>query len=125
MRNPDNVVKVNTKLKDFFKVWLMFLKPYHRLTDRQIDVAASFLYHRYDLSKKITDTELLDKEVLSESVRREVREECDITPSHFLVTISALKKSGFISDNKLNPRYIPSLKSDKGNYFMLLYFQVE
>lgn len=127
IRNPDNVVSISTNRKDFFKVWLTFLSPFHNMTGRQIDVASMFLYFWYQMTNGEVDSKI-DSRVLNECIRKKVREECDITPSHFLVTISALKKKGFLKDGGINPRYIPSLKMEadkkEGNYFLMLYFQI-
>lgn len=123
--NPNNVVSIQTNLKDFFKVWLTFLSPYHHMTGRQIDVASMFLYFWHKLSLGNPE---VDPEVLNECVRKKVREECNITPPHFLVTMSALRKKGFIKDKGINPRYIPSLRLDpdkaENDYVMMLYFQI-
>ena len=43
---------------EFFKCWFIFLRPLHHLTDREIDVIASFTKHRYELSKVIIDSSL-------------------------------------------------------------------
>jgi len=58
---PDRVIMPTISLNDFFKNWLIFLRPYHELTDRQIDLAASFLKKRYELSKDITNESYLMK----------------------------------------------------------------
>ena len=44
----NNVVRVNTtNVKDFFVKWFVFLKPFHNLTNKEIDVMATFLKYRY------------------------------------------------------------------------------
>ena len=46
----NNVVRVNTtNVKDFFVKWFVFLKPFHNLTNKEIDVMATFLKYRYEL----------------------------------------------------------------------------
>jgi hypothetical protein len=79
----NNVVRIPTSLNDFFKYWLEFLKPFHSLTDREIDVAASFIKKRFELSFKINDSEILDQILMSEDTKRKIREECDISSAHF------------------------------------------
>ena len=70
---------------EFFKCWFIFLRPLHHLTDREIDVIASFTKHRYELSKVLTDSSLLDTVLMSEETKRKVREDCNITLAHFQV----------------------------------------
>jgi len=112
MFKPSSVVRVTTDLNDFFKKWLIFLKPYHELTERQIDLAAAFLKARYELSKVISDEAILNENVMSESTRRKVREECGITLAHFQVMMGDLRKHKFFEDGKINPRYIPNLDKE-------------
>ena len=45
MNKPNNVVKVPATIGiDLFKKWFVFLKPFHGLTDREIDIIAYVLY---------------------------------------------------------------------------------
>ena len=118
---PGNVLPLSTTMDKLFKNWLTFLKPIHSLTDREIDVAAAFVKQRYLLSKAISDDAILHKVVMSEDTKRAVREECKVTPAHFQVIISTLRKQGIIVDNKLAPRYIPRIYEDeKGNLSLQL-----
>ena len=56
MKKANNVVRIPTSLQEnFFKYWFLFLKPFHNLTNREIDVIASFAKNRYELSKFIKD----------------------------------------------------------------------
>lgn len=121
---PDNVIALPTSLEDgnFFRLWVEFLKPLHHLTDREMDVITAFLKKRYELSKSITDNTILDKYLVSEEIKREIREDCNITLAHFQVVMGKLKKSGVFVDGNINPKFIPNLKMDKGNLQMLLYF---
>lgn len=43
----DSVIRVPTTLDGFFRYWFEFLKPFHQLTEREIDVASAFIKHRY------------------------------------------------------------------------------
>ena len=102
MIKPNAVVRIPTTLDNFFKQWLIFLKPFHGLTDRQIDIAAVFLKQRYELSKVISDEKLLDENVMSESTKKQVREECNITLPHFQVIMGDLKRHKFLINGIIN-----------------------
>jgi hypothetical protein len=43
----DNVIRIPTTLDNLFKHWLDFLKPFHNLTEREMDVAATIIKHRH------------------------------------------------------------------------------
>lgn len=118
---PNNVITVPTTLgTDFFKWWCIFLRPFVNLTNREIDVISCFLKHRWELSKHITDSALLDTMLMSEDTKKKVLEECHITQQHFYVVMSNLKKNKVITDNVINPRLIPNVRVDDNGVFQLL-----
>lgn len=125
-KGVDNVVRIPCKLDYFFfKMWFMFLQPFHHLTEREMEVATSFVKQRYELSKVVSDNDILDKLVMSEDTKRKVREECNITLPHFQVIMGKLRKNNIIIDNKLNPRYIPRITEENGSFKLMLLFDFQ
>lgn len=123
---PNNIIRIPTSLSvNFFKLWLMFLEPFHRLTKREIDVAASFVKQRYELSKVIKDSEILDRVTMSEDTKKKVREECNITLPHFQVILGKLRKNKVIVDGKINPKFIPNINADNDAFQLLLLFELK
>ena len=118
----DNVVRIPCKVNsNFFRHWFQFLTPFHHLTDREMEVAASLVKHRYELSKVILDNDVLDKVVMSEDTKAKVREECEISLAHFQVIMGKLKKNGVLIGNRINPRYIPKINNE-GNFKLMFLF---
>lgn len=125
-KGVDNVVRIPCKLDySFFKMWFMFLQPFHHLTEREMEVATSFVKQRYELSKVVSDNDILDKLVMSEDTKRRVREECNITLPHFQVIMGKLRKNNIIIDGKLNPRYIPRVIEENGSFKLMLLFDFQ
>jgi hypothetical protein len=124
---PNNIVTVPTSLeKDFFKWWCVFLRPFINLTNREIDVMASFLKQRWELSKYISDPGILDTMLMSEDTKNKVQEECNITSQHLYVVMSNLRKNKVITGNSINPRLIPNVrKEDNGTFQLLIMFKDE
>lgn len=121
MKKPNNIVRIPCSLdKSFFRLWFKFLEPFHKLTDREIDVITSFVKQRYGLSKVIKDNEILDKVTMSEDTKKKVREECNITLPHFQVIMGKLRKNKVIVDGKINPRFIPNIDEETGAFQLLL-----
>lgn len=118
----DSVIKIPTTLDDFFRYWFEFLKPFHQLTGREIDVATALVKQRYKLGKVITDNNILDKVVMSEDTRKLVREECKLSLPHFQVIMGKLKKHKVIIDSRINPKFIPNVIEENGNFQLLLLF---
>lgn len=125
MGKINNIIRIPTSIStSFFRFWFEFLKPFHNLTDREMQVASSFLKRRYELSKVIQDEDILDKVVMSEDTKKRVREECNISLPHFQVIMGKLRKSKVIVDNKINRRFIPNISDDKGSFRLLLNFEL-
>lgn len=118
---PNNILKVPTAPGiDFFKWWCIFLRPFIKLTGREVEVIASFLNQRWELSKKISDPAILDTMIMSEATKNKVIEECKITHQHFYVVMSNLRKNKVIIGNTINPRLVPNIRKDDDGCFQLL-----
>lgn len=125
-KKANNVARIPTSLDGrFFKYWFEFLHPFHKLTDREMDVIASFVKHRYELSKVIKDNDILDKVTMSEDTKRKVREECSMTLPHFQVIMGKLRKSKVIIDGRINPKFIPNIDEESGNFRLMLLFDLK
>ena len=125
-RKANNVIRIPTSLDGkFFEYWFKFLRPFHNLTDREIDVIASFTKHRYELSKVIKDDNLLETVLMSEETKRKVREDCGITLAHFQVIMGKLRKNKVIVDNKINPILIPKLDENSESLQLLVLFPIK
>ena len=126
MKKPNNIVRVPCSLSgSFFRHWFKFLEPFHKLTEREIDVITSFVKQRYELSKVIKDNEILDKVTMSEDTKKKVREECNITLPHFQVIMGKLRKNKVIIDGKINPRFIPNIDEETDTFQLLLLFELK
>lgn len=121
----DNVIRIPTSQKKFFRFWFEFLKPFHKLTDREIDVITAFTYERYNLGKVISDEDILDKVVMSEDTKKKIREEYKVTPAYFQVIMGKLRRNGLIVNNKINPRFIPNITEDNGLFKLMLLFDIQ
>lgn len=122
---PNNILSIPTTLDKFFRYWVEFSKPLHHLTDREMDVITAFLQKRHELSKDILDPIKLDKYLMNEETKAEIRDECGVSPAHFQVIMGKLRKSGIIVNGNINPRFIPNIKEEDGTFQLLLYFQIQ
>lgn len=125
-RKPNNVIALKSSLSGrFFRIWLEFLRPFHKLTERETDVMAAFLKQRFELSKVVSDQEVLNKLTMSEDTKKKVRDDCNISQAHFQVIMTKLKKSKMINNGKINPRFIPRVEQDARGFQLLLAFELE
>ena len=119
----NSVSHISLDKKEFYKSWLVVLKPFHRLTDKQIDVAAGFLNHRAMLAEEIDNPALLDRLLLSTETCKAIREELNMTCPHFRVVMTKLRRSGFIKNNTINMKYIPEVDFSQKNFSLLFNFE--
>lgn len=120
-KRANNVIRIPTSLQGkFFRIWFEFLAPLHGLTNREMDVIASFVKQRFILSKSIKDEELLDQYVMSDSTKAKVKEECGVSDAFFHVIMGKLRKNKIIVGDRINPKLIPKDLNDGDTSFQLL-----
>lgn len=125
MKKPNNAVSISTTLNgQFFKYWFEFMKPFHNLTSREIEVISCFMKHRWELGKVVKDDEILDKLLLGNDIRKKVMQECSLVTSHFQVIMGKLRKSKVISDNRINPKFIPKIVEGDNTVSLLIMFEL-
>lgn len=123
MEEINNVITIPTTIEGkFFRYWIEFLRPFHSLSNREMEVFACFLKHRYNLSKVILDPVLLEKLATSEDTKKQIKEECNLTTTHFQVLMTKLKKENMIVNNIINPKFVPRLNKDSNSFQLLLSF---
>lgn len=121
---PNNIINVPTNLSDFFKWWCIFLRPFVNLTDKEVEVVASFLRQRNEISKTTTDQNVIDTMLMSNPVKAKVMEECKLSQPHFYVMMSNFRKNKVIVDNHLNPKLVPNIRpTDDGMFQLLVLFK--
>lgn len=107
------------------------LKPVHKLSNKEIQLIATIVRFRYELSLKITDKNLLDEVLMSAETKQKIRDFCKINQQSFQVSMFKLKKANvLITDDKespkryrVNPKLIPNLQ--RNDYKLLLYFDLK
>lgn len=119
----NNVIRIPSSLDgSLFRYWVEFLKPFHNLTARESDILAALIKKRYSLSKVIKDDAILDKVLMSEDVKNEICEECNITKQYLQVILSTLRKNNLVVNEKINPRFIPNIDEESGSFKLMLLF---
>ena len=121
-----SITQIPCTLDKFFKYWLQFTAPLHKLQNKDIEVLSFILKKRYELSKVITDDNVIDSYLLSREIRDQMLEESGETRSNFQVTLSKLRKQGVISpDGKINKRFIPNLDNDSLRFELMIIFDIK
>lgn len=109
-----NIKKIRTDKRSIFKYWLRFLKPYHKLRPKEIDALATILYYRYELSRDISNEDMLNTVLFSTPTRNKMREDLgNMGQKIFNNLLTSLRKKKVLSkDNKVMKALIPNMTED-------------
>lgn len=111
---PTNILKIKSSDYDeLFLNWFLILKPLHNLSNKECILASKLYKYREELKDVILDKEILDTTILSDTYRKKIIEEMDITMIHLQVLLTSLRKKNVIIDNRLNPKFIPHIKDSE------------
>lgn len=111
---PTNILKIKSNDYDeLFLNWFLILKPLHNLSNKECILASKLYKYRDELKEVILDKEILDTTILSDTYRKKIIEEMDITMIHLQVLLTSLRKKNVIIDNRLNPKFIPRIKDSE------------
>lgn len=123
--NIDNVIRIPTTLGvDFFTKWLIFLSPLHKLTNKEIAVAANFLAERFELAKVIKDETLLNRAIMDKHIKKKVQDAVGLKDTHFTILLTSLRKKGFFKNNIIDYKYIPVTES-QDKCTLMLFFDIK
>jgi len=120
-----NIKKIHTDKKSIFRYWLEFLKPYHKLRNKEIEALSLMLYYRYELSREIPNLDMVDMILFSTETRGKIRAELNnMSQKVFNNLLTSLRKKGVLTkDNKINHVLIPNMTE---NGFKLVFnFEVK
>ena len=109
-----NIKRIHTDKKSIFRYWLEFLKPYHKLRAKEIEALSLMLYYRYELSREIKDTDMVDMILFSTQSRNKIREDLGgMGQKVFNNLLTSLRKKKIISkENKINHVLIPNMTEE-------------
>ena len=117
MARPNNVMRVKCTQDSFYRAWVEFLTPFHKLTKREREVMARIIYQYFRLKESVDDPELLKDVMWSHTSRKDMRESLKMTQAHFQMALAKLKTAGVLIDGDIEPRYLPH--KTEGSKFIL------
>lgn len=110
--NQNKSIKtIFTSKKLIFRYWLEFLKPYHKLRNKEIEALALLLYYRYELSREISNEKMVDMILFSTETRHKIRVELEnMSQKVFNNLLTSLRKKKVLTkDNKIHKSLIPKM----------------
>jgi hypothetical protein len=120
-----NVKRIRTSKKQIFRYWLEFLKPYHKLRQKEIEALSLMLYYRYELSREVSSKELVNRLLFSTDTRANIREDLgNMSQKVFNNLLTSLRKKGVLTkENLINPVLIPNMTED--GFKLIFNFEID
>jgi len=119
---PNNVISLKCANEtQFFRMWIEFLTPFHKLTARERDVAARILAQYFRLKESVSDPEVIRELLWSRTSRKDMMDSLKMSQAHFQIVLAKLKKSGFLVDDLVEPRFIPHVSDEPRFCLQIVY----
>lgn len=122
MDRRDKIVRRDVSVKKFYGEWLLWLRPLHKLTDREMEIAALMLECMQYLSSKVRDEAKRGKIVTSIESRKAMSDMIGMSDQYFGMLYGGLRKKGFIIGDVINPLFIPRIESGDSSYAITINF---
>lgn len=105
--------KIPCNKKNFYKRWLLITKPFHKLKPRQISVLTELLYYYDMLKDDYKDKDLLWKMIFDYETKLKIRNDLNIEDHIMQNSLTILRKSGVIKNNRIIDKFIPVIEDNK------------
>lgn len=126
MGKNTSIVRIPSSINGkFFKFWLEFLKPLHKLTNKETEFLAEMLKQRFLITKIVKDDEMVDTLLFSDEIKSRVMGSCGISSPHFNVLLTGVRKAGIIVNNKINKKFIPNIDEDAKDFSLIIHFEIK
>ena len=120
---PNNLFYVKCADGMFFRTWVEFLTPYHKLTARERDVMARILAQYFKLRKSVSDPSLLNEMLWTQASRKDMRESLEMSPAHFQMILGKLRTAGVLrEDDSIEPKYLPHIFEGEPRLLLNVFF---
>ena len=123
MKNT-KIANRNIEVKELMKLWLELTRPFHNLTNQQINVLALFLYYHYKFKKEIKNTRVLWKELFDYDTKKLIRDELNMKGQGLQNVLTQLRKKNVIVDNQILSSYIPNMEIGSKSFKVIFNFNV-
>lgn len=109
----DGGMIIPCKSSAFIRSWLEVMRSVHKLSKKEMDVAAALINYRFELAKSISDQSLIDKVLFSKETKEVIIQRENITADHFKMILHKLRENKVIIGKTVNPRYLPDFVPGK------------
>ena len=114
------VLKVN--LREAFKWWLEFTRPFNKLTNLELELVALLLYHRHMIYREFGSEIYIKKILFGTEMRKQLKEDLGCKTQILINLLSNLRKKGIITNDSIKKGFIPKIEKDyEGSTFRIIF----
>lgn len=113
---------IKTTEKNFFKHWMNFTKPLHKLNNQEVNIVSLLLYYYFQFKKETNNDDIAWKLTFDYDTKAKIKEELELSTDQGMRNIlTTLRKKKVIIDNKISPSFIPTIDLKKSKSFSLIF----
>lgn len=117
----NKLIPLKCTADSFYRLWIEFLGPFHKLTSRERDVAARIIAQYMKLKRSIQDPDVLEEVLWSQTSRKDMRDSLGMSKEYFQMILAKLREVGIIVDGGINKRYLPDM-TDEPRFMLSILF---
>jgi hypothetical protein len=111
-------------LKKAVYYYLQITKPMHKLSDKEMQILTEILYMYTTEQKNFARESDIWQIIFNKDNRAKIRESMDMPKQVFENYMTKLRKKKVIIDNKVNPKFNPSIAHNCTSYELLFKFNI-
>lgn len=106
-----NIKTFDVDLERFFRVWLELLRPFHKMTNKEMDIVGYLLHRRHQLMVKVNDEKLVNQLLIDANTREEIRKRMGYGSNQVLSNmLSELRNKSILDGDSINRLLIPKIE---------------
>jgi len=109
---PNSFIRLKCNSDSFYRMWVEFLTPFHKLTPREKDVMARIIAQYYHFQESVDDPVVLKDVLWSRTSRKDMMESLGMSQAHFQMALGKLRANGVLIDGDINKKYLPHMGED-------------
>lgn len=117
----DGAMRIPCKSSEFIEAWLEVMRPIHRLSPKEIEIAAAIIKKRNEFAQSVSDKSLINKLLFNKETKESIVRETNITMTHFKTILHKLRDKGLINGNMINPIYLPDWSPGRPFRWMFIF----
>ena len=120
----ENKATLKVTLREAFRWWLEFTRPFNKLTNQEIELMSVLLYHRHLISQDVNNEVYINKILFGTEMRKQLREELGYKPQILINLLANLRKKEIIINNSIKKTFIPKIDKDYKNTTFKIIFDL-